>query len=169
MPKLKQTFEAQINREFYSAYLYLSLSTQLKDLGLDGFANWMRVQAQEEMAHATHMYEYAIDRWEGIRLPAIAAPDKLCSTPLAVFEATLEHEQFVTANINALASVAMEESDHAAYSFLTWYTSEQVEEESNARKLIQQLTLIGDNASALLNLDKDLAARVFINPFPTAN
>lgn len=165
---VKEAFEAQINKEFYSAYLYLDLSTQLKDMGLDGFANWMRVQAQEENAHATHMYDYALDRWEGIRMLPLSGPDVKIENGVQAFEASLAHEQFITKSINDIAGLALAQNDHAAYSFLTWYTNEQVEEEANAKGMLAKLAIIGSDASALLDLDRSLAARVFVDPFAGA-
>ena len=157
----------QVNFELHSAYLYLSMSACMEKAGLKGAANWLWVQTREEMAHAIHMYQYVLDRGAASVLPAIDAPIPGFSDLKDIFEKTLAHEMKVTERINNIATLAMKENDHACYHFIMWYVNEQVEEEANASDILSKLELIGDNKGLLLNLDQELAARVFNNPFPT--
>ena len=162
--KMEQAFNEQINKELYSAYLYLSMQAYFERLNLTGFVNWMSVQVQEENAHAMGMYNYLNERGGKIELLAIDKPQSDWESPLAVFRHVLEHEEYVTSRINALMDVADEEKDRAALSFLDWYLKEQVEEESNVGGVLAKLELIGDDKHALLLLDKDLATRTFVAP-----
>lgn len=162
--KVGKVLNEQVNKEFYSAYLYLAMSAYFSDLGLLGFANWMRVQAQEEQAHAMLMYDFLIDRGEKVVLTAIDAPVTNWSGPLSVMEEVLTHEVYVTSLINNIYTVAEEVKDRATMSYMNWFIDEQVEEEANAQDIISKLKLIGDDKSALYLLDKDLAARVFVQP-----
>jgi len=167
--KLAKALSAQVSAEYYSAYLYQSLSAYAEDASLKGAANWLWIQVREEMAHGTHMYQYILDR-DAIPVYApIDAPPASASysSLLHVFETVLAHEQKVTANLNGIATLAMKENDHACYQFIMWYVNEQVEEESNAKDIIDRLKLIGSNTGQLLTLDNELAARTYINPFPT--
>ena len=164
---LAKALNDQINAEFYSAYLYLSMSAYAESAGFKGVANWLWVQTKEETAHAMHMYQYVLERGADASFPAIAAPDTQISGIKDVFEKTLAHEQKVTALINNIATLAMQEHDHACYQFIMWYVGEQVEEEANASDLLAKLELIGGDKGLLLNLDAELAARVFNPPFPT--
>lgn len=154
----------QINKEMYSAYLYLSMSAHFSDVGLLGFANWMRVQAQEEMCHAMFIYDFLIDRSYKVNLTTIDAPQTSWNNTLDVIENVLKHEVYVTSLINNIVSVAEEVKDRATMSYMNWFVDEQVEEEANAQDIISKLKLIGDDKSALYLLDKDLAARVFVQP-----
>ena len=163
---LTKALSDQVNAEYYSAYLYLAMSAAADKMGLKGTANWLFVQAQEEMAHGTHMYEYILERGAAPAFTAIEQPPAAFADINEIFEMVLSHEQKVTARINALATLAMRESDHAGYQFMMWYVDEQVEEESNASEILDKLKLIGGNTGLLLTLDTELAARVFINPFP---
>ena len=129
--KLEKAFNDQINAEFYSEYLYLSMLAYFERLNLQGFKNWMDVQRQEEHAHAMGLFNYVHERGSKVTLQPIAQPETDWESPLAVFEAVLKHEQLVTSKINALMDVADEVKDRAAVSFLDWYLKEQVEEESN--------------------------------------
>ena len=162
--KLEKAINEQINKEIYSSYLYLSMASYLADLGLMGFSNWMRIQVQEENAHAMGLYDYLIERGGSVELEAIAKPQTTWENILHVFEATLEHEQFVTKSLNELADVADEVKDRASLSFLDWYLKEQVEEENNVGGVLAKLELIGDDKHALLLLDKDMATRTFVAP-----
>ncbi len=154
----------QVNKEFYSAYLYLSMSAHFSDEGLLGFANWMRVQAQEEQAHAMLIYDFIVDRGEKVILTAIDTPPNTWATTLDVMEEVLKHEVYVTSLINNIFTVAETHKDRATMSYMNWFVDEQVEEEANAQDIIAKLKLIGDDKSALYLLDKDLAARVFVAP-----
>jgi len=166
--KMIRALSDQVNAEYYSAYLYLVMSAAADALGLKGTCSWLFVQAQEEMAHGTHMYEYIIERGATPEFAAIEKPPTSFVDINEIFEKVLEHEQKVTQRINALATIAMQESDHAGYQFLMWYVNEQVEEESDVSEILDKLKLIGDNKGMLLTLDNELATRVFVDPFPAA-
>ncbi|CDE59557.1 ferritin-like protein [Fusobacterium sp. CAG:439] len=162
--KLEKAFNVQINKEFYSEYLYLSMQAYFERLNLKGFVNWMSVQVQEERAHAMGMFDYLNQRGGSVILEAIEKPEVDWKSPLDVFENVLKHEEYVTASINELMDAAEEVKDRAAMSFLNWYLKEQVEEEDNAGQVLATLKLIGDDKKALLMLDKELAARTFVQP-----
>jgi len=165
--KMEAEFNEQINKEMYSAYLYLAMATYCANTGFMGFANWMRVQTQEEMAHAMKMYDYVIERGGNVELFTINQPDQTWANLTNVFEATLKHEQFVTSCINHLMEVAMEEKDFASIAFLNWYVNEQIEEEANADELVKKLQFIANDKNAMLLLNNELSARVF-TPIATA-
>lgn len=154
----------QVNKEMYSSYLYLAMSAHFSDIGLLGFANWMRIQAQEEMAHAMLIYDFLIDRGYKVLLKSIDAPPNNWSSTIEVMEEVLKHEIYVTSLINNIVTVAEEVKDRATMSYMNWFIDEQVEEEANAQDIISKLKLIGDDKSALYLLDKDLAARIFVQP-----
>ncbi len=162
--KLEKAFNVQINKEFYSEYLYLSMQAYFERLNLKGFVNWMSVQVQEERAHAMGMFDYLNQRGGNVQLEAIEKPQTDWKSPLDVFEQVLKHEEYVTSSINELMDVAEETKDRAAMSFLNWYLKEQVEEEDNVGNVLATLKLIGDDKKALLMLDKDLATRTFVAP-----
>lgn len=162
--KLEKAFNVQINKEFYSEYLYLSMQAYFERLNLKGFVNWMSVQVQEERAHAMGMFDYLNQRGGSVILEAIEKPEVDWKSPLDVFENVLKHEEYVTASINELMDAAEEVKDRAAMSFLNWYLKEQVEEEDNVGQVLATLILIGDDKKALLMLDKELAARTFVQP-----
>ncbi len=162
--KLEKAFNDQINKELYSEYLYLSMQAYFERLNLKGFVNWFTVQVQEEHAHAMGMFNYVHERGGRVELEAIDKPETNWESPLACFEQVLEHEEYVTSRINALMDVADEVKDRAALSFLDWYLKEQVEEESNVGGVLATLKLIGNDANALLLLDKELATRTFVAP-----
>ena len=154
----------QLNKELYSAYLYMAMSSYCNDLGLKGFAKWFMVQYHEEMFHSMKLYEYIHRQGGKVLLMAIDEPPSEWKSPLDVFEKTLAHEQMVTARINALMELALAEKDHASQIVLQWYVSEQVEEEENDNDIIAQLKLIGDSPQALMMLDRDLSARAATVP-----
>lgn len=162
--KMQNAFCEQINKELYSEYLYLSMKAYFLSLNLNGFATWMDVQVQEEHAHAMGMFDYVIERGGKVELLAIDKPQTNWSSPLDVFKAVLEHEEYVTSRINALMDVAEETKDRAATIFLNWYLKEQVEEEANVGGVLAQLEMIGDDKSGLFALDKELGARTFVAP-----
>ena len=158
--KMTKALNGQINKEMFSAYLYMSMSAYSNDLGIKGFANWFMVQYHEEMFHAMKLYEYVQRQGEAVTLVAIEAPATKFASPLDMLEKTLAHEQFITKSINELMDLAITQKDHATQIFLEWYVTEQVEEEDNDNDIIAQLRLIGDNPHALLMLDRELAGRV---------
>ena len=164
--KLVSALSNQVNSEYYSAYLYLTMAAAADRLGLKGASNWLFVQAQEEMAHGTHIYEYILDRDATPSFATIELPPTSFADICTIFETVLSHEHKVTASINSIATLSMQENDHACYQFIMWYVDEQVEEEANARDVLDKLRLIGDNTGLLLTLDTELAARTFVNPFP---
>jgi ferritin len=157
--EITKALNDQINKEMYSAFLYMQMASYTNDLTLKGFANWFMVQYHEEMFHAMKMYEYVQSQGESVTLQAIDAPTAKFKSPLDAFEKTLEHEQFVTKSINNLMDLAIKHKDHATKIFLEWYVTEQVEEEDTAGDMIAQLKMIGKDAHALLMMDRELAAR----------
>jgi ferritin len=162
--KMLEACNGQLNAEWYSSYLYVSMAAYFESLNLKGFAHWMSVQAKEEWVHGELFYAQIHDRRGRVTLRAIEAPATEWESPREAFEHVLAHEQKVTGLINKLMDQAVGESDHATSNFLQWFVGEQVEEEAAADAILQQLKLIGDNAHALLMLDRELAARVFALP-----
>jgi ferritin len=164
---LEKALNEQINAELHSAYLYLSMSAWFLSQGLAGYANWMRVQYQEELAHGTHIFDFVCERGGKVKLTPIGEVEIEFDGIVEVFEKALAHEQKVTGMINKLMDIATKESDHATRSFLQWYVDEQVEEEANAEQILYNLNLIKGEGQGLLMLDRELQARVFVDPFPT--
>ena len=162
--KMANALNEQINKEMYSAYLYMSMSSYSNKMGLKGFANWFMVQYHEEMFHAMKLFEYIQRQGEDVKLESIKAPPAEFSSQLDMFTQTLAHEQFITSSINELMELAQSKKDHATQIFLEWYVTEQVEEEENDNDIIAQLKLIGDNTHALLMLDRELAVRATTIP-----
>lgn len=162
--KMEKAFNEQINAEFYSEYLYLSMKAYFASLNLTGFVNWFSVQVQEEHAHGMGMFDYLIERGGTVELLEIAKPETTWESPIACFEQVVRHEEYVTSRINAMMDVADEVKDRAALSFLDWYVKEQVEEEASVGGVLATLKLIGDDKHALLMLDRELATRTFVQP-----
>ena len=162
--KMEEALNEQVNAELYSAYLYLSMESYFKSLNLNGFANWMRVQTQEEVAHAMKIYDFLNERGGRIILKAIEGPETEWDSPLAVFEAVYVHEQKVTGLINDLVDLAIKEKDHATNTFLQWFVNEQVEEESSADEVVQQLKMMENAPGGMFMLDRELGQRVFTPP-----
>jgi ferritin len=164
--KILDAINDQIKWELYSSYLYLSMSAWYDSIGLRGFANWERIQSMEERDHAMKFFDYVLSRGGIIELQAIDAPPSLWESPEKAFEFQYEHEQLVTAKINNLVEIAHEEHDHATYNLLQWFVDEQVEEEENARTILEKLSMESDETgmSVLFMVDKDLAARVYHPP-----
>lgn len=166
--RVEDALNAQINAEFWSAYLYLSMSSYLAHAGYPGFANWYSVQFQEEQAHAQIMVNYVLSRGGRVLLKPIAEVKTEWESPLNCFEETLLHENNVTAMINDLYTVTLEEKDFATQSMLKWFIDEQVEEEKNAQDIIDNLRMIKDNGYGIYMIDKELGARTFVTPAPLA-
>jgi len=164
--KLIEGFSAQVMREYYSGYFYLQMAAWCDSNALSGMSAWFRVQAQEEMCHGLMFYNYLLERNANIKLAAIPAPPSEFSSGTDVFQKGLEHEYTVTASINALMDQAIADNDHASRSFLNWFVDEQVEEESNFSKVVDQLKLFGSDPKSLLMIDKELGTRVFALPAP---
>ncbi len=163
-PTMERALNAHLDAETYSAYLYFSMSAYFESKGLKGFANWMRVQALEELGHAGKFYDYILSRGGRVRLGQIAAPPSDWETPLAVFEATMAHERMITSKVNELAALADELTDRATTIFLQWFVSEQVEEESSVSEILERLRLVEGVAGGLFVIDRELASRVFTPP-----
>ncbi len=162
--KMIDALNEQINREMYSAYLYMSMSAHFTHEGLKGFANWFMVQYHEEMLHAMKIYEYMNLQGGRALLKSLKEPLSEFKSPLDAFIRTLDHEQFITKSINELVELALSEKDHATQIFLQWYVTEQVEEESNDNEIIAQLKIINDDPNGLMMLDRELAGRVTTVP-----
>ncbi|HEC82682.1 MAG TPA: ferritin [Thermoplasmatales archaeon] len=162
--KMLRALNKQVNAELYSAYLYLSMSAYFESINLKGFANWMRVQAQEEVTHAMKFFDYINERGGKVEMMAIEKPPTEWNSPLHVFEETYKHEINVTNMINELVNLAVEEKDHATYNMLQWFVAEQVEEEASADEIRQQLSLIGKDGRGILMIDRELKGRKFIPP-----
>lgn len=156
----------QLNRELYSGYLYLSMGAFFEAQDLSGFANWMRIQAQEELSHAMKFYDYLVQRGGRVVLTKIEEPPKEWDSPQAAFEHVYEHEQMVTGLINDLVDLAVSLKDHATNNFLQWFVAEQVEEEESSSGVLQKVKMAGDSTSALYMLDKELGERIFHPPAP---
>lgn len=161
---MEKALNDQVNAELYSAYLYLSMESFFKSQNLNGFANWMRVQTQEEVSHAMKIYDFINERGGRVILKAIEGPQTKWDSPFAVFEAVYAHEQKVTGLINKLVDLAIKENDHATNNFLQWFVNEQVEEESSADEIVQQLKMMKDAPGGMFMLDRELGQRVFTPP-----
>jgi len=157
--KMQDALNIQVNAELYSAYLYLAMVAYFQSANLAGFANWMRVQTQEEVSHAMKIYDFVIERGGRAILEAIAKPAGEWKSPLAVFEAAYKHEQKVTGLINKLVELAAKEKDLATNIFLQWFVTEQVEEEKNASEIVAKLQMLKDVPQAVYMLDKELGQR----------
>lgn len=166
---VEKVLNDQINKEFWSAYLYLSMANYFEDLGFKGFANWMTVQFQEEQDHAFKIIDFINQRNGRVLLQPIEEVPVSWKGVLDTFEDTLAHEEAVTASINNCMSVALEEKDYAASNFLQWYVDEQVEEEANDTDIIDKLKIMKENGNGLYMLDKELAARTYVPLATSAN
>ena len=153
----------QINKEFWSAYFYLSMSTYLNANGMSGFANWMKVQFEEETSHAMKMLDFVNERGGRVILEPIAEVPSEWDGVLNIYEETLKHEEIVTGLINECVNVAIEEKDHATVNFLQWFVDEQVEEEAGVSEIIDQLKMIGCQGNGLYMIDKEFKSRVFVD------
>jgi ferritin len=162
--KMNKAFNAQVTAELYSSYLYLSMSAWCAERSLSGFANWMRVQAQEELTHAMKIYDYILERGGKVSLAAIDQPQLDWKSPLAVIQDVASHEAKVTSLINDLVELAINEKDFAANIFLQWFVSEQVEEEASAGEVLEKLKMIGDDSAGMFAMDLELGKRVFTMP-----
>ena len=161
--KVEEVLNKQVNAEFWSAYLYLSMSAYCESKGFKGFANWMRVQFHEETAHALKIYDYVIDRSGEIKLQPIAAVKASWDSLLNMFEETYEHECKVTNLINDCYEVALAEKDYATTTMLQWFINEQTEEERNALEIIDILKITGEKSGGIFYLDKKLGSRTFVD------
>ena len=159
--KIAELLNNQINKELYSAYLYLDFSNYFADEGLDGFAHWYEVQAQEERDHAFMIRRYLLNNGVKVEFQAVDKPDKTFENHLAPLEAGYAHEQYVTSLITAIYHEAFEQKDYRTMQFLDWFIKEQGEEESNADDMVKKMKLFGNDAKGLYALNQELAARVY--------
>lgn len=162
--KVSGLLNDQVNKELYSAYLYLDMANFYASKGLDGFANWYEIQAKEEQDHAMLIYKYLHNNSQEITLEAIAKPDKVFKELMDPLKAAHEHEQYVTSLINAIYAAAQEAKDFRTVQFLDWFVKEQGEEEKNSSDLITKMELFGSDAKGLYMLNSELAGRVYSAP-----
>ncbi len=162
--KVAELLNDQINKEFYSAYLYLDMANFYTDKGLDGFANWYEIQAKEEQDHAMLIYQYLHNNNEKVTLEAVEKPDKTYTALIDPLKAGLEHEQYVTSLINNIYAAAQEVKDFRTTQFLDWFIREQGEEEKNSSDQITKMELFGDDARSLYMLNEELGGRVYSAP-----
>ena len=162
--KVAKLVNEQINKELYSAYLYLDFSIYYESQGLDGFANWYMIQAQEERDHAMLMLKYLQNNGEKVTLEVVAKPDKALTSLMEPLRAGFEHEQYVTSLINDIYAAAYDVKDFRTMQFLDWFVKEQLEEEKNADDMIKKMELFGNDSKGLYSLDAEYAARVYTAP-----
>ena len=162
--RVHELLNQQINKEFYSAYLYLDFSNYFKRVGLDGFANWYLIQAQEERDHAMLFYQYLQNENAEVTLDAIAKPDKVFECHMDVLKAGLAHEEYVTSLINDIYAAAYDVRDFRTMQFLDWFVKEQGEEETNANDMISKMELFGSDPKSLYMLNQELAGRIYSAP-----
>jgi len=156
---MEEALNRQVNREYYSAYLYLAMSAYFESMTMKGFAKWMRIQAKEEQAHGDKFFDYILARGGKVTLGTIEAPKSRWASPGKVFEEVYLHEQKVTGMINALVDLAIKEKDHASFEMLQWFVKEQVEEEEHASGILAQVTSAGDVPGHMFYLDHHLGKR----------
>jgi ferritin len=157
--RMKEALNEQIKHELESAYLYLSMVAYFESIGLEGMAQWMRVQSKEEVEHAMKFFNHINERDGRVELLSLAQPKKEWPSPLEAFKAAHEHERFITGKINELVKIAADEQDHAVGILLQWFVSEQVEEEASTSRVVDMLERIGDSGHGLLLLDRELVTR----------
>lgn len=162
--KVVELLNQQVNKEFYSAYLYLDFSNYYYDHGLDGFGNWYKIQAQEERDHAMLFIQYLQNNGEKVELEAIDKPGVSLESAKAVLAEGLKHEQYVTSLIHTIYDAAYSVKDFRTMQFLDWFVKEQGEEEKNSGDLIQKMKLFGDDARSLYLLNQELKARAYSAP-----
>jgi len=157
--KIQKGLSAQLNHEFYSAYLYLAMSAYCTHKDFNGAANWLKMQYEEEHMHATKIYNYLVEQGVHVSLKEIAKPPKNFGTLLNVFELSLEHEQIMSGRLNDLSDLALKEKDHATYNLLQWFVNEQVEEEASVSEIISKIKLVKKDGFGLLMIDNELNKR----------
>lgn len=157
--KLQAALNDQIQRETFSAYIYLAMSANCDERNLTGFATWMKMQAQEEMMHAMRIYDHILERGGTVILQAIEQPPSEFGSPLDIMEKSLAHERFITGQINELYDMAVEVGDRPAQVMLQWFITEQMEEESTVDDIVERLKMFGQEGAALLMVDTELGSR----------
>jgi len=167
-PKMEKALNEQINAEIWSAYFYLSMSSYFESKNLSGFANWMKIQWQEELSHANKFFDYINERGGRVILKPIAEVKTEWKDAVEVFQETLEHERHVSGLINNLVNIALEEKDHATNNVLQWFVSEQVEEESGVEDILNQLIMIDGFGHGILMLDREFKTRTFVDDTQSA-
>ncbi len=166
--KIEDAINEQVRAEFYSAFLYLSMSAYCESLSYKGLANWLKIQYQEELTHALKFYQFLLDRGAKVELRALDQPPSDFKSPLHAFEEAYAHEQKVTGMINNLFDLAQKEKDYASQELLHWFIKEQVEEEANTSEIADNLRKVGDDGNGLLLIDDKLATRVFVDETASA-
>jgi len=159
--KIRDILNEQINKEFYSAYLYLSMSAYFSEIGLYGFSNWTKVQSKEEIDHGMILFEYVLGRNSQVNLEQISMPVFEMSTPLSLFGQIYEHERSITSAIDCVAEMTEGECDLATRNFIDWYLKEQIEEELQVSHIIAKLKAFGEDSASLYLLDKELSERKY--------
>lgn len=162
--KMQKALNGQLNKEFHSAYIYLGMSAYASSNGFNGCAKWFNLQYQEEVAHAMKLFGYLEDKGADIKLQDIKALNIKADHILEVFEMAFEHEQLMTGWLNDISDLALAEKDHATYKLLQWYVDEQVEEEALFNEVIDKFKMVGNDGYGLYSIDKELGARVFVDP-----
>ena len=157
--KINEIINEQINKEFYSGYLYLSMSAHLHELGLFGFSHWLKVQAKEEVEHGLKLLDYLLERNSYVTLKQIRTPEFEFKGIKSVFETLYAHEKCITSSVMNIAKLAEEECDRTTLNFIEWFIEEQVEEEQQVKNIIKRLELFGEESSALYLMDKELGSR----------
>ncbi|MEI6056233.1 MAG: ferritin [Lentisphaerota bacterium] len=163
-PKIEKALNDQINFELYSSYIYMAMASYFRSLSLSGFAHWMEIQVQEELAHALKLYNYITERGGIAVFDAIAKPPQTWDSPTDVFKHSHEHEQIVTSRMHEIVDLSLKEKDHTTNAHIQWYLNEQVEEESKVLGIYQQLKFANNSPQALLMFDRELAQRIFVDP-----
>ncbi len=161
---MEKELNEQVNKELYSAYLYMAMAAYAASIGLNGFAHWFSVQAKEEFTHTEKFYHFIIERGGRVKLATIDEPPHDFKHALGIFEETLKHEQLVTQRIHNLVALARKENDFATDNFLQWFVAEQVEEEASVDEILQKIKLTGGEGNGLFMIDQELAMRVFAPP-----
>ncbi|MEA4957897.1 Bacterial non-heme ferritin [bioreactor metagenome] len=159
--KMEEALNKQLNAELYSGYLYLSMAAYFEEIDLGGFANWMRVQAQEELSHGMRFYDYIVQRGARVTLSEIEKPQSSWESPVDVFEHVLSHEKTVSGLIDDLVDLSIEERDHSTNNFLQWFVAEQVEEEESASSALNKVKLANESSNGLFLVDSDFGTRVY--------
>lgn len=155
--KINEIINEQINKEFYSGYLYLSMSARLKSIGLFGFASWLKNQAKEEVEHGLKLLDYLLDRNSFVTLKQIKMPEFEFNGVISVFNEIYVHEKCITSSVMEIAKLAEDECDRTTLSFIDWFINEQIEEEQQVKNIIKRLELFGEDKASLLLMDKELA------------
>lgn len=162
--KVRGILNEQINKEFYSAYLYLSMSAYFSEIGLYGFAHWAKMQSKEEIDHGLILFEYILGRNSQVHLAQISMPSFDMNSPIEVFEQIYNHERSITAAIDCVANMSEGECDLATRNFIDWYLKEQIEEEASISRIIAKLKAFGAEKSALYLIDRELSSREYMSP-----